>query len=191
MLDLITTTISGFFALAFSFGVVAFIHKRHAEEWQMLAAVYGGARSNPQALKRFGHLVLYTDGAPARAYNGLLSVETYSDGIGFKPLPLVMAFHDPIFVPYKDIQGWSQDWYINAKSVELQFTKAPDFRIIMPQSQLEWIKQESGRSLNISRDKPPHGKWPWVTYAAVIACGAMALSVIALGTAKYYGLAFV
>jgi hypothetical protein len=190
MLDFITTTISGFLALAFGFGGAAFIYKRHAEEWQMLAGIYGGARSNPQALKRFGHLVLYTDGTPARTYNGLLNVEIYSDGIGFKPLPLVMAFHDSIFVPYKDIKGWSQDWYINAKSVELQFAKAPDFRIIMPKSQLEWIKQESGRAFNISRDKPPHRQWPWATYAAALISGGIALSVIALGTAKYYGLAF-
>lgn len=191
MLDDITRGIGALFGLAMVYGLLMLIYRRHAEEWQRLAAVYGGARETvPQQRKQFGQLVLYTDGAPARAYKGVISIETYFDGFALKPMRWLVPFHDPVFIPYRDIKGWAQDWYIDSRSVELEFAQAPGLRIIMPLSQLEWIKQASGRTLPVSSERPPGGRGPWASRGLALMSGLMLLSLFVVMALKHYGVLF-
>lgn len=190
MPEIVTRGISAVFGLAMVYGLLTLIYRRHAEEWQRLATVYGGEGEHPQARKRFGQLVLYADGAPARAYKGVVSIETYFDGFALKPMRWLVPFHDPVFIPYRDIKGWTQDWYIDGKSVELEFAQAPGLRIIMPLSQLEWIKQTSGRALPVSSARPPGGRGPWASRGLALMSGFMGVSLLVIMALKHHGVLF-
>lgn len=190
VLDILTRGMSVLFGLAIVYGILAFIYRRHAEEWQRLARVYSGVKQTPQAVKRFGQMVLYADGAPARTYKGVVSIEIHFDGFALMPMQWLIPFHDPVFIPYRDIKGWTQDWYIDGKSVELEFSQAPGLRIIMPKSQLDWIKQTSGRSLSMSSERPPNGRGPWASRGLALMSGAMGLSLIVVMVLKHQGLLF-
>lgn len=177
MTEVISASIRGAVGLAIAGGILAVIFKRHATEWQEMASVYDGSGDTPLRVKRFGQLVLYCDGAPARPYKGLFRLEVYANGIALKPYRFLVPFHDPMFIPFRDIEGWTQTWYLDDKSVELQFAKAPRMRIIMPASQLDWIRETSGKRIHVSEQKPPHGRWPWVTHVSAMVLGALGLSV--------------
>jgi len=160
--------------------MMAFIYKRHAEDWEQLLPVYGRPWQKPRLQKRFANMVLYSEGRPAKTYPGTVAIGLYDDGIALRPNPLLAPFHPAIFVPYADIQGWGQHWYINAESAELTFRKAPHMRVIMPRDQAEWMLSMSGNTVEISGTRPPHGTGPWLTYAAALASGAMAVAVIVM-----------
>ena len=89
-----------------------------------------------------------------------------------------MPFQHPIFVPYSDIQGWKQKWYIDAASTELAFRKTPQMRIIMPAEQVEWMSTLADGRISISQDRPPHGSWPWATFILAVGMGVMAVGLI-------------
>lgn len=156
-------------------GLLFVIYKREAQCWQKLQPAYGKNWCGAVAKRHMQNLLIYSKGDFARHYPGIITIGVFPDGIGIRFMPIFAAFHRPIFVPYKDIEGWQQNWYINAKSVELSFKQEPDLRIIMPARQVSWIAEQGFANINISSEKPPTGNWPYGAFF-----GAMALLCIAL-----------
>ena len=171
MSDILGQIIRSLFGLAMVGGLLAFIYKRTAVDWERLAAAYGDSRSRdrgpPQDKRRFANMILYGRGRPTRSYKGVVAIALYDDGIGFRPNAFLVPFHKPIFVPYDDITGWRQNWYLDAQSVELNFRDTPDMGIIMPKGQVEWILSRDRSGISISEDLPPHGG-PWRTRLLII-----------------------
>lgn len=164
-------------------GVIAFtllrmIYRRHAIDWEQLVSVYGRDWQAPAAHKRFGDMLLYSEGRPPKAYNSLTEIGLYEDGVALRPNRFLVPFHPPIFVPYTDIQGWNQTWYLNAQSAELTFQKAPHMRLIMPREQADWMLSFAGAAAPLSDEPPPHGTSPWRTHVLLLLLGAIALVVL-------------
>lgn len=159
-------------------GLLAFIYKRRAQAWQTLQPFYGANWEGAAAKRHMQDLLLYSEGDFARPYRGIVTIGVFPNGIGIRFMPILGAFHDPIFVPYKDIEGWQQKWYINAKSVELSFDKKSNLRIIMPKSQIDWIAAQGFANIDISPEAPPTGNWPYATYFSAILSLVLVLGVL-------------
>ena len=165
--EILTQTMAMLPGLLMVGGLLAFIYKRTAIDWERLAAAYGQDWRPPQDMRRFANMILYAKGRPTRSYKGVVAIGLYDDGVAFRPNAFLVPFHKPIFVPYNDITGWRQNWYLDAQSVELNFRNAKDMRIIMPKSQVEWILSRDRSGVSISEDLPPHGG-PWRTRLLII-----------------------
>ena len=161
--------------------ILSVIYKAHAVDWARLVEIYGRDWQAPRLKKRFAHMILYSEGRPAKSYNSMLDIGLLEDGIALRPSRIFAPFHPPIFIPYTDIEGWSQQWYINAKSAELSFHKAPHMRMIMPRDQVEWMFSLTGNAAPVSAARPPHGKWPSLTFVAALSGGIMAVAVVTFG----------
>ena len=94
-----------------------------------------------------------------------------------KIIPPFNFFHKPLFIPFSDIKGWKQLWYLNAKSYELELKSAPDVKLVMPASQVKWLQEKSNGRLEVVEDKSPHKQRPNVWYAIIIIQGLMALGL--------------
>lgn len=181
MMDLLWQVFASAFGLLFAAGILSVVYKAHAVDWQKLVEVYGRDWQTPRLKKRFAHMMLYSEGRPAKSYNSILDIGLLEDGIALRPSRIFAPFHPPIFIPYRDIEGWSQQWYINAKSAELSFRKAPHMRMIMPRDQVEWMFSLTGLAAPVSAARPPHGKWPSLTFIAALSAGIMAVAVVLFG----------
>lgn len=179
MIEFLRSAITFVLGVAMVAAMLVFVYKRFAIDWAPLAKVYGRRWQKPLMKKRFANLVLYSEGRPARAYKGVVSIGLYIDGIALRPNQFLAPFHPPIFVPYGDINGWNQVWYIDGKSTELTFDKVPTSRLIMPRDQVEWMLSLDPGAASISSDKPPHGTRPWASSLIALGMGAMGLSLIA------------
>ncbi|MDB2438522.1 hypothetical protein N9W89_07375 [Hellea sp.] len=164
-MELVQQIFSALLGLVMVGGLMAFMYKRDAGDWEKLHAVYGRDWTPPPDKRWLGNMLLYSEGRPAKAYNAGITIGVYPDGIGLRPLPWLVPFQKPIFIPISDIQGWQQKWYLNAKSVELAFRKIPEMRLIMPAKDVEWIMSKTQGRVSVSEDFPAHGNWPWFTYA--------------------------
>lgn len=168
MVDLINSLISFAFGLLIVGGLLSFIYRRQAESWQRLKPFYGRQWHGAIATRHMQSMILYSKNDFLRSYAGIVTIGVFDDGIGIRFMPLLGAFHDPVFVPYNDIKGWRRPWYINAKSVELMFTKLPDLQIIMPASQVSWILAQGFGDFTVSSESPPRKNWPYATYFSAI-----------------------
>lgn len=181
MMDLLWQVFASAFGLVFVAGILSVVYKAHAVDWQKLVEVYGRDWQAPRLKKRFAHMILYSEGRPAKSYNSILDIGLFEDGIALRPSRIFAPFHPPIFIPYTDIEGWSQQWYINAKSAELSLRKAPGMRMIMPREQVEWMFSLTGLPTPVSAARPPHGKWPSLTFVAALSGGVVAVVVFTFG----------
>jgi hypothetical protein len=184
MMELLNQAFGLLFGLAFVVVLMGFVYKRDAVDWEQLVKVYGRDWREPLLLKRFANMILYSEGRPAKSYKGIVAIGLYEDGIALRPNRILVPFQQPIFIPYADIQGWDQTWYLDAKSTELSFRKTPHMRMIMPQDQVEWMLTLSRGAAQISTERPPHGTRPWISYYVALASGAMVLVVIAMIVSK-------
>lgn len=179
-MDLVSMTMGTLGGAVMVSFMLAFIYKRHAEDWQPLARAYGRSWRTPLKSRRFANMLLYSEGRPARGYKGVIAVGVHADGIALRPNRYLVPFHGPIFVPYGDIQGWDQDWYVDAKSMELTFSRVPASRLIMPREQVEWMLSMDPGAAQISEARPPHGTRPWATYILAMGMAAMTLVVVTI-----------
>ena len=179
MLDLISQIFGLLFGVLFAGGLMAFMYKRDAVDWEKLEAAYRRPWTAPENTKTFATALLYSEGRPAKSLKGLLTIGLYPYGIGIRPSRILLPFQKPIFIPYEDVQGWQQFWYIDGKSIELAFRKTPEMRLIMPKEQVEWIAEHSQVNLPISNDRPDTGNWPYVTfiYSAIMGLATLGLMI--------------
>lgn len=169
------TTIAGF---AFVVGLVGFIYSRDANHWRYLAKSYERNWQTPIS-ERWGNVVLYGKFPVSKAYNGILKLGIHSNGLSLKVMmPPQNIFCRPLFVPFKDIRGWDQTWYLNAKTVELELEHAPEVKMAMPRDQMEWIRSAGGSEIEIMDQASPHRDKPVLWHAFLIVSSA----VVILGT---------
>jgi len=188
MVDILQQIFSFVFGLLMVIGLCGFIYKRHAQEWEQLARVYGRKWTPPIAVKHRRSMVLHKEGEPARTYAGIVTLGVYSDGIGLKPIPWLAPFHSPVFIPFGDIKGWQQKWYWDGPSVELVFSKTPALQIIMPAKQIDWISSQQPGEIPLSAEVSPRTNWPWATQAMAFVSLFMVVTVIAISAYKYANL---
>lgn len=187
-MDIIQHILSTLMGLVMVGGLVAFIYMRDAVDWKKLQAAYGRAWTPPIEQKRFQTMILYSEGRMAKSYKGLLTIGLYPDGIGIRPFIWLVPFQTPIFVPYTDIEGWKQKWFVDGKSTELAFRETSAMRIIMPSEQVEWMLSKAPGHISISQDRPPHGSWPWASFITAVMGGLMAVFLIVLLVSKHFNL---
>lgn len=178
MIDIFNQAIGWMFGGMIVVVLMSLIYKRDAVDWDQLVSVYGRDWQTPRLSKRFANMILYSEGRPAKSYKGILSIGLFDDGVALRPNPILVPFQRPIFIPYADIQGWDQGWYVDARSAELSFRKAPHMRMIMPREQVEWALSLAGSSVNISETRPPHGTRPWATYVYAWISLALAIGLV-------------
>lgn len=161
--------------------LMSVMYKRDAVDWEKLVSVYGRDWQTPRFYKQFANMILYSEGRPAKSYKGIISIGLLDDGFALRPNRILVPFQSPVFIPYADVQGWDQGWYIDAKSTELSFRQAPHIRMIMPRKQVEWMLSLAGDAVKISEARPPHGTRPWLTYVhALISAALLVVLVIAV-----------
>lgn len=184
MSDLLGEIMGQAFGAVIGVAMLAAIYKRDAVDWEQLVSAYGREWRAPRLQKRFANMILYSEGRPAKSYKGVVAIGLHDDGIALRPNRFLAPFQSPIFVPYTDIQGWDQVWYLDAKSTELAFAKAPRMRVIMPRDQVDWMLMLAGGAVQLSEARPPHGSRPWITHMTALAFGAMSLVLIVAVIAK-------
>lgn len=177
-MDLLGQIIGQLFGVVFVGALILTLLSRDAVDWGHLVSVYGREWRPPRMQKRFANMILYSEGRPAKSYAGVLQIGLHDEGVALRPNRILRPFQQSIFIPYNDIQGWDQGWYLNAKSTELSFRKTPHMRLIMPRDQVEWMLALANGAARISEARPPHGTRPWLTYITALAFGVMTLGVI-------------
>lgn len=180
MMDLIGQAFGMAFGGVIVVALLSFIYRRNAIDWEQLVGVYGRDWQAPLLQQRFGDMVLYSEGRTPKSYNSLIQIGLHEDGVALRPNRFFVPFQPPIFVPYTDIQGWDQSWYLNVKSAELTFQKAPHMRLIMPRKQVDWMLTYAGGSAQMSDARPPHGTGPWRSQLFALVMGALALFVLVI-----------
>jgi hypothetical protein len=178
MMDLLGQIIGQLFGVVLVGALMLALLRRDAVDWDHLVSAYGRDWWPPRMQKRFANMILYSEGRPAKSYAGIIQIGLHDDGVALRPNRVLRPFQKPIFIPYKDIQGWDQGWYLDGKSTELSFRKTPHMRLIMPRDQVEWMLALAKGAARISEARPPHGTRPWLTYITALAFGAMTLAVI-------------
>lgn len=176
MMDILNQMFGYLFAGVFVIGLMSFVYKRDAIDWEQLVSVYGRDWQPPRLRKRFANMILYSEGRPAKSYKGIIEIGVLEAGIALRPNRILVPFQKPVYIPYSDIQGWKQGWYVDAKSAELSFRKAPQMRMIMPHDQVLWMLSLTDGAVNISAERPPHGTRPWATY--IIAWVSLVLTLL-------------
>jgi hypothetical protein len=165
---MIFSIISTGLGLAFAVYLVANIYKRDAIHWQYLEQAYGRPWQ-PPLRERWASAVLYGKHPFSKAYNGILKMGVHKDGVSFRVMfPLISYFCKPLFIPYRDIRGWNQTWYLNAKTVELELSGAPEVKIAMPRDQVEWIRTVRGKGISLINKPSPHNAKPKIWHAYII-----------------------
>jgi hypothetical protein len=183
-MDLLGQIIGQLFGVVIVGALILGLLSRDAVDWENLVSAYGRDWRPPRMQKRFANMILYSEGRPAKSYAGVIQIGLHDDGVALRPNRILRPFQKPIFIPYKDIQGWDQGWYLDAKSTELSFRKAPQMPLIMPRDQVEWMLTFAGDAARISAARPPHGTRPWLTYITALAFGVMTLAVIVIIVVK-------
>ena len=188
MIDLLGQIIAKVFGIVFAAAIMLAYFRREAVDWLHLVRVYSSDWQPPRLYRRFANMILYSKGRPAKSYKGIIEIGLHDHGVALRPNRILRPFQPPVFIPYRDIQGWDQNWYIDGKSTELSFRKAPHMRLIMPREQVEWMLTFAGGAARISEARPPHGTRPWMTYYSAIARGVMSLVVIAISLVKGFSI---
>jgi hypothetical protein len=164
------------FGMAFAAGLVFFMYCRDAWRWRMLAQHYARPWARPHDVRTMH--VLYGHGA-LNSYHGLLKIGLHQNGVSLAIIPPFSFFYfcEPLFIPYSEIKGWQQHWYLGAKSVELEFPRMLEIEMVMPADQVEWIRNRSGLQMTVKAEPTPHRAKPVLWYYVTIANAGLALGL--------------
>lgn len=141
---------------------------RTACRWRYLAKNYAGATGPSLEDKGLQSAVLLGLGG-YNALHGIVRTSVHETGVSFRVMTPFSLFHAPLFVPFEDIRGWSTTWYLDARSIELQFRKAPDVKMVVSEELAEWIASFAGRRMVLSEISAPEGRagTGWRAFALV------------------------
>lgn len=129
----------------------------NARRWRYLAITYAEPIGHPIAKRSFQSGVLLGLGG-FNSLKGILTIGVHESGVSLRVMPLFALFHEPLFIPYSDIQGWETTWYLDAPSTELEFRGAPEVKLVVPAEQAEWIQSFAGQAMTLREVTPPNGK---------------------------------
>lgn len=160
-----------------------FIYHRSAFRWQYLAETYARPWGRPFRVKHLQSAVLYGMRAGGNIHRGIVTIGIEERGVAFKPFWLLAPFHEPLFIPYEDIKGWNQQWYLDDTSVELEFIRAPEVKLLMAASEFKWIREFAGNQLDIKEIRSPHNAKPTFLYAFNLLFGffGMGIGIFVIG----------
>ena len=150
----------------------------NARRWRYLSSIYGGPTNRPLEQRRMQSAVLLGLGG-FNSLKGLLLIGVEPSGVSFRVLPPFSLFHAPFFVPYADIRGWDTSWYLDARSTELEFSRAPGIKMVMPAEQAEWIGSFAGHRMILNEACPPKGKAGRGWHAVALVHASISLIMIA------------
>jgi hypothetical protein len=159
-------------------GSLYVVYFRDSHYWRYLCEFYEAPWQRPIETRYFQHAVAYGEGIASKSYNGILTIGVHELGLALSILPPFSFFHKPLFIPYAEIKGWKQYWYLNSKSYELEFQSAPDVKLVMPASQIKWLQETSRGQMEIVGEHSPHKQRPNIWYAILIVQGLMALGLL-------------
>jgi len=168
LMDLLGTILSGAFGLSVVAGLMLYISYRNSYRWRYLADRYGSNANELHTKKHLQNAILYGNGGAYNSYNGILTIGIMDTGLVLRILKPFSAFHQPLFIPFMDIRGWKQLWYLNSRSVELEFTGAPDVKVLIPECQAKWISDNAQVPISLSGDLPPEDHKPKTSYAITV-----------------------
>jgi hypothetical protein len=85
------------------------------------------------------------------SYKGILKIGVDQNGVSLAIIRPFSFFYfcEPLFIPYSEIKGWQQQWYLDSKSVELEFARVPEVKMVMPADQVEWMRKRSGLQMTV------------------------------------------
>lgn len=167
----------GLAGFALVIGLLYFIYHRSAFRWQYLAETYARPWGKPFRVKHLQSAVLYGMRAGGNIHRGIVTIGIEEHGVAFKPLWFLAPFHEPLFIPYEDIKGWDQHWYLDDKSVELEFIRAPEVKLLMAASELKWIREFAGNRVDIKEIRSPYNAKPSLFYALNLLFGFIGIGV--------------
>jgi len=161
----------------FGFAVFIFIYggmqRANARRWRHLAQVYAATADerahNHSSHKRSMQSIVLLGLGGFNSLKGIVTIAAHKDGVSLRVMAPFSLFHAPLFIPYRDIQGWSTSWYLDAPSTELGFRRVPDVKMVMSQDQAEWIRGFAGQQMVVRDTAPPQGKagQGWRAFALV------------------------
>ncbi len=159
-------------------GSLYLIYFRDSHQWRYLSKFYEARWQRPVETRYFQHAVVYGKGIASKSYNGLLTIGVHDLGLALKVIPPFSFFHKPLFIPFSEIKGWKQFWYLNAKSVELELESAPDVKLVMPASQVKWLQNKSQGKMEVVDEHSPHKQRPNIWYAILILQALMGFGLL-------------
>lgn len=165
----------GLSAFAFFFGGALWMN---AGRWRYLAKSYGGEPGILLEKRSLQSAVLLGLGG-FNSLKGILIIGLHETGVSLRILAPFSVFHSPLFIPYEDIRGWKTTWYLDAKSTELEFLRAPAIKMVVPADQAQWIRKYAGHQMVLRDVDPPLGKAGrgWHAFSVVHACIGLVMIV--------------
>lgn len=151
---------------------------QQACRWRYLSRRYAGKAERPLSERKWQYGVLIGLGG-FNSLKGILNLRAHETGLTLRVVAPFSLFHDPLFIPYRDIEGWAATWYLNAPSIELAFRQAPDVKMIVPADTAEWIATSAGRQVRIYNVEPPDGNAGRGWHAFTIANMSVSLVMLA------------
>lgn len=139
-----------------------------ARRWRYLAASYAGDAGPSRETRTMQNVVLMGLGG-YNSLTGIVTIGVHDTGVSFRVMLPFSLFHDPLFIPHRDIRGWRTSWYLDAESVELDFHGAPEVKMIVSAEQAEWLRAVAGHGIKLHAVEPPDGKagQGWRAFALV------------------------
>ena len=159
-------------------GSLYLVMYRDAHHWRYLSRFYGADGQRPRSKRYLQNAVAYGEGIASKSYNGIPTIGAHDAGLCLSLIPPFSIFQKPLFIPYSEIRGWKQFWYLDAKSHELEFVSAPDVKLVMPADQVRWLQQQSGGQLELIDAYSPHKQRPNIWYAVLVLQAVMAIGLL-------------
>lgn len=146
-------TVFGLIVFALIFGGML---RANARRWRYLAAAYAGEPGPALDQRSMRSVVLIGMGA-FNSLKGIVTIGVHANGVSLRVMPVFSLFHTPLFIPYSDIQGWQTTWYLDSNSNELQFRRATEVKLVLPEDDTKWIKSHAGSKMMLRDAAPPRG----------------------------------
>ena len=165
----------------FGLAVFAFIYggmlRANAYRWRYLAKSYA-AEAGPVLDKRNMRSAVLIGLGAFNSLKGILTISLHANGVSFRVMPVFALFHKPLYVPYSDIHGWGTTWYLDARSSELMFRRAPEVKMVLPADDAAWIQSRAGHKMVLRDVSPPQGNAGRGWHAVTVVHAAVSLAMI-------------
>lgn len=133
-------------AMPLPLGILLFMWWRSSHRWRMLAESYAADGVHPN-VEKWGWLVLRTGPLQYNTYNGITVAGIEGNLLTLRIVRPFGLFHAPLAIPFNDISVEPASWYLNDHSFALRTRRVPGVTIVMPQTFIHWIEQQTGRRL--------------------------------------------
>ncbi len=132
MLETIQFLIRYMFGLSIVVGLLSFVYWRHGDYWRRVQAAYPGKDASPIRTWHMQSIYFHNDGLVYKSHRGIVSISLGEAGITFQIIPPVSLVQKPIFVAYKDVAIYGQDWLLMGRCCQLEFRGLRDVRCVIP-----------------------------------------------------------